>query len=107
LFTYFYTAVTFDPKNVAESLQRQGGFIPGIRPGTPTMEYLNRIVNRITLSGALFLGLVAVLPFIVQAITGIQALTIGGTGILIVVSVVIETMKQIEAQLVMRDYDGF
>jgi preprotein translocase subunit SecY len=107
LFTYFYTAVTFDPKNVAESLQRQGGFIPGIRPGAPTMEYLNRIVNRITLTGATFLGLVAVLPFIVQSITGIQALTIGGTGILIVVSVVIETMKQIEAQLVMRDYDGF
>ncbi len=106
-FTYFYTAVTFDPKNVAESLQRQGGFIPGIRPGIPTMEYLNRIVNRITLTGAIFLGLVAVLPFIVQGITGFQALTIGGTGILIVVSVVIETMKQIEAQLVMRDYEGF
>ncbi len=107
LFTYFYTAVTFDPKNVAESLQRQGGFVPGIRPGAPTMEYLNFIVNRITLTGALFLGLVAVLPFIAQGITGIRALTIGGTGVLIVVSVVIETMKQIEAQLVMRDYDGF
>ena len=107
LFTYFYTAVTFDPKNVAENLQRQGGFVPGIRPGAPTMEYLNYIVNRITLTGALFLGLVAVLPFVVQGITGIRALTIGGTGILIVVSVVIETMKQIEAQLVMRDYEGF
>ncbi|MDD3607571.1 MAG: preprotein translocase subunit SecY [Candidatus Moranbacteria bacterium] len=105
LFTYFYTAVTFDPKNISESLQRQGSFIPGIRPGIPTMEYLNFIVNRITLTGALFLGLVAVLPFIVQGITGIQTLTIGGTGILIVVSVVIETIKQIEAQLVMRDYD--
>jgi len=107
LFTYFYTAVTFDPKNVAENLQRQGGFVPGIRPGVPTMEYLNYIVNRITLSGALFLGLVAVLPFIVQGITGVRALTVGGTGILIVVSVVIETMKQIESQLVMRDYEGF
>lgn len=107
LFTYFYTAVTFDPKNVAENLQRQGGFVPGIRPGAPTMEYLNYIVNRITLSGALFLGLVAVLPFIVQGITGVRALTIGGTGILIVVSVVVETMKQIESQLVMRDYEGF
>lgn len=106
-FTYFYTAVTFDPKSVAESLQRQGGFIPGIRPGSPTMEYLNWIVNRITLTGAIFLGLVAVLPFIVQGITGIKTLTVGGTGILIVVSVVIETMKQIEAQLVMRDYEGF
>ncbi len=105
LFTYFYTAVTFDPKSVSENLQRQGSFIPGIRPGAPTMEYLNYIVNRITLSGALFLGLVAVLPFIIQGITGIQTLTIGGTGILIVVSVVIETIKQIEAQLVMRDYE--
>lgn len=107
LFTYFYTAVTFDPKSVSENLQRQGSFIPGIRPGAPTMEYLNFIVNRITLTGALFLGLVAVLPFIIQGITGIQTLTIGGTGILIVVSVVIETIKQLEAQLVMRDYDKF
>lgn len=106
-FTYFYTAVTFDPKNVAENLQKQGGFIPGIRPGVPTMEYLNFIVNRITLAGAFFLGVIAVLPFIVQGFTGMNNLTVGGTGILIVVSVVIETMKQLEAQLVMRDYDGF
>jgi preprotein translocase subunit SecY len=107
VFTFFYTAVTFDPKRVAENLQRQGGFIPGIRPGKPTMDYLNRIINRITLTGASFLGLVAVLPFIVQGITGIENMTIGGTGILIVVSVVLETMKQIEGQLVMRDYDEF
>ncbi len=107
LFTYFYTAVTFDPKNVAENLQRQGGFVPGIRPGVPTMEYLNHITNRITLSGAIFLGLVAILPFVVQGITGIRTLSIGGTSILIVVSVVLESMKQIEAQLVMRDYEGF
>jgi preprotein translocase subunit SecY len=107
LFTFFYTAVTFDPKKVAEGLQRQGGFVPGIRPGEPTMEYLNYITNRITLSGAIFLGLVAVLPFIVQGFSGIQTMTIGGTGILIVVSVVIETIKQAEAQLVMRDYDNF
>ncbi len=107
LFTYFYTAVTFDPKNVAENLQRQGSFVPGIRPGVPTMEYLNYIVNRITLTGALFLGLIAVLPFIVQGLTGVQTLTVGGTGILIVVSVVVETIKQIEAQMVMRDYDRF
>lgn len=105
LFTYFYTAVTFDPKAVAENLQRQGGFIPGIRPGMPTIEYLNGIVNRITLAGAMFLGLIAVLPFIVQGLTGMQTITIGGTGVLIVVSVVVETMKQIEAQLVMRDYE--
>jgi len=104
-FTYFYTAVTFNPQKVSENLQRQGGFISGIRPGAPTMEYLNRIVNRITLTGALFLGLVAVLPFIVQGMTGIQTITVGGTGILIVVSVVMETMKQIDGQLVMRDYD--
>lgn len=104
-FTYFYTAVTFNPQKVAENLQRQGGFISGIRPGTPTMEYLNFIVNRITLTGALFLGLVAVLPFIIQGLTGIQTITVGGTGILIVVSVVMETMKQVEGQLVMRDYD--
>lgn len=104
-FTFFYTAVTFDPKTVAENLQRQGGFIANIRPGEPTVKYLNYIVNRVTLSGAIFLGLIAVLPFIVQGITGIQTLTIGGTGILIVVSVVIEMVKQIEAQLVMRDYD--
>ncbi len=107
VFTYFYTAVTFDPKSIAENLQRQGGFIPGIRPGVPTMEYLNKISNRITLTGAIFLGVVAVLPFIVQNITGIKTLAIGGTGILIVVSVVIETIKQIEAQLIMRDYEGF
>jgi len=105
MFTYFYTAVTFDPKNVAEGLQRQGGFIPGIRPGVPTMEYLNKVVNRITLFGALFLGLVAVLPYIIQSMTKVSNLTIGGTGILIVVSVVVEIIKQIQAQLVMRDYD--
>lgn len=106
-FTFFYTSVTFDPKNIAESLQRQGGFVPGIRPGVPTMEYLNYVVNRVTTSGALFLGLVAVLPFIVQGLSGMKTLTVGGTGVLIVVSVVIETMKQVESQLVMRDYEGF
>jgi preprotein translocase subunit SecY len=106
-FTFFYTAVTFDPKSVAENLQRQGGFIANIRPGEPTVEYLNYITNRVTLSGALFLGFIAVLPFIVQGLTGIQTLTIGGTGVLIVVAVVIEIIKQVEAQLVMRNYDGF
>jgi len=105
-FTFFYTAVTFDPKSVAENLQRQGGFIANIRPGEPTIDYLNYIMNRVTLSGAIALGFIAVLPFIVQGMTGIQTLTIGGTGILIVVAVVIEVVKQIEAQLVMRDYDG-
>ncbi|MDD5489540.1 MAG: preprotein translocase subunit SecY [Candidatus Moranbacteria bacterium] len=107
LFTYFYTAVTFDPKNISENLQKQGGFVPGIRPGPATSEYLLRVLNRITLTGALFLGSIAVLPFVVQGVTNLKTLTIGGTGILIVVSVVIEIMKQIESQMIMRDYEGF
>lgn len=107
-FTYFYTAVTFNPKNVAENIQKQGGFIPGIRPGTETENYLRYILNRITLGGGIFLGLVAVLPFLVQfAVPDIQTLTIGGTSILIVISVVLETMKQINAQLLMRRYDQY
>lgn len=106
-FTYFYTAVTFNPQKIASEIQKYGGFIPGIRPGTPTVNYLNYILTRITLAGALFLGLVAVLPSVIKGITGISTLTIGGTSILIVVSVVLETVKQIEAQLVMRNYDGF
>lgn len=106
LFTYFYTAVTFDPKNISENLQKQGGFIPGIRPGKPTAEFLYRVLNRIILVGAIFLGVIAVLPFIVKSATGIEGLAIGGTGLLIVVSVVLETMKQVNAQLVMRDYEG-
>lgn len=107
LFTYFYTAVIFDPYKISENLQRQGGYIPGIRPGEHTAEYLGKIVNRIVLSGALFLGAIAVLPLIVQGMSNIQVMTIGGTSILIVVSVVIEMVKQIEGQLVMRDYEGF
>ena len=107
LFTYFYTAVVFDPVKIAENLQKQGGYIPGIRPGKTTSDYLYNIMNRITLTGSLFLGAIAVLPLIIQAFTGFQNLKIGGTSILIVVSVVIETIKQIESQLVMRDYEGF
>ena len=106
-FTYFYTAVVFDPNKIAENLQKNGGYVPGIRPGKNTAEYLYRIMNRVTLSGAVFLGLIAILPFIVQSFTSIGSVSIGGTGLLIVVSVVIETMKQIEGQLVMRDYEGF
>ena len=106
-FTYFYTAVVFDPNKISESLQKQGGYVPGIRPGKNTAEYLYRIMNRVTLSGSVFLGLIAILPFIVQSFTNIGQVSIGGTGLLIVVSVVIETMKQIEGQLVMRDYEGF
>lgn len=107
LFTYFYTAVVFDPNKISENLQKQGGYIPGIRPGEQTSEYLGRIISRITLSGALFLGAIAVLPLVVQSITGIAAMTVGGTSILIAVSVVIEMVKQIDSQLVMRDYDIF
>ncbi len=107
LFTYFYTAVVFDPVKISENLQKQGGYIPGIRPGKTTADHLYKIMNRITLAGALFLGAIAVLPFIVQGLTNIQTLRIGGTSVLIVVSVVIETIKQIEGQLVMRDYEGF
>lgn len=107
LFTYFYTAVVFDPNKISENLQKQGGYIPGIRPGNFTAEHLYKIMNRITLSGSMFLGLIAVLPLIIRGFTGIQAMTVGGTSILIVVSVVIETIKQIESQLVMRDYEGF
>lgn len=106
-FTYFYTAVVFDPNKISDNLQKQGGYVPGIRPGHSTAEYLHRVMNRVTLAGSLFLGSIAVLPIIIQGFTGIGALAIGGTSILIVVSVVIETVKQIESQLVMRDYEGF
>ena len=105
-FTYFYTEVIFHPDQVAENLQKQGGFIPGIRPGAHTVEYLKNTTNRIILAGALFLGLIAVLPMVMTSFIGIQSLAIGGTSLLIVVSVVIETVKQIDSQLTMRDYEG-
>jgi preprotein translocase subunit SecY len=107
-FTYFYTAFQFKPDQTADFLRKNGGFIPGIRPGRPTEEFLARITNRITLGGAVFLGTLAVLPIIVSAaIPGTAALQLGGTSILIVVTVVVETMKQLEAQMVMRRYEGF
>jgi preprotein translocase subunit SecY len=106
-FTYFYTAVVFNPKKIAEEIKKYGGFIPGIRPGEPTVLYLNRILNRITLVGAIFLGLIAILPSLAQGLTGIATMSIGGTGILIVVSVILETTKQLESMMVMRSYDGF
>lgn len=105
-FTYFYTAVIFHPDRVAENLQKQGGFIPGIRPGRQTAEYLGAVSNRIMLAGALFLGVIAVLPLIMQPIFNIHTLVIGGTSVLIVVAVVIESVKQIESQLAMREYEG-
>ncbi len=104
LFTYFYTAVTFDPKSISENIQKQGGYIPGIRPGQPTAQFLTHLLNRVTLVGAIFLGLIAVLPQIVRGATGITAFTVGGTSILIVVSVVLETMKAVDAQLSMYEY---
>ncbi len=107
-FTYFYTAFTFKPDETADQLRKNGGFIPGIRPGGPTRDYLARVVFRISIAGALFLGVIAVSPYIVSAILRTGAnLAIGGTALLIVVSVVVETMKQLEAQLMMRNYEGF
>jgi len=109
LFTYFYTAVTFDPKMIAENLQKMGGFIPGVRPGNSTSEFLKHILNRVLFTGAVFLGLIAVLPSIVAGLTGVTGFTflIGGTSLLIIVSVVLDTMRQINAQLQMREYDTF
>jgi preprotein translocase subunit SecY len=106
-FTYFYTAITFNPTKIAGEIQKYGGFIPGIRPGGPTAAYLNYILTRITMAGALFLGAIALLPTLARGITGVSNLLIGGTGVLIVVSVVLETVKKLEAQLVMRNYEGF
>jgi preprotein translocase subunit SecY len=106
-FTFFYTAFTFIPNDVADNIKRYGGFIPGIRPGRPTAEFLGRVVTRITLAGALFLGIIAVMPTVIGDLTGVQTLRLGGTSILIVVGVVVETMKQLEAQLLMRSYEGF
>ncbi len=103
-FTYFYTAITFEPDSVATNLQKNGAFIPGIRPGVSTTEYISKIVTRITLLGALFLGVVAVLPFIMQQITGLSTLAIGGTALLIVVSVVLDILKKIDGQISMRQY---
>lgn len=105
VFTYFYTAVTFDPKEISKNLQRAGGFITGVRPGESTATILSKIISRLTFSGALFLGLIAILPNVTQMITGITIFAIGGTAILIVVSVALETMKQINSQLTMREYE--
>ena len=109
LFTYFYTAVTFDPKTIAENLQKMGGFIPGVRPGKSTADFMNHILNRVLLIGAIFLGLIAILPSIVAGVTGVTGFTflVGGTSLLIVVSVVLDTMRQINSQLQMREYETF
>jgi len=106
-FTFFYTLVIFQQQNIAENLQKQGGFIPGIRPGRPTAEYLYKVLMRITLIGALFLGVIAVLPFLVRSATGVQTLSLEATAMLIVVGVGLDTMRQLESQLLMRHYRGF
>jgi preprotein translocase subunit SecY len=109
LFTFFYTAVTFDPKAISQNLQKMGGFVPGIRPGESTAKFMYFILNRVLLVGALFLGLIAVMPSIIQGATGVQQFNflIGGTSLLIIVSVVLETVRQIKAQLQMREYETF
>ena len=114
LFAFFYTMIVFQQQQLAENLQKNGGFIPGIRPGQPTQQYLNRVMLRITWGGALFLGTIAVLPFVLSQITGLQGLTFGsaslltmGTSLLIMVGVALDTMRQLEAQLLMRNYEGF
>ncbi|MHB1330430.1 MAG: preprotein translocase subunit SecY [Minisyncoccota bacterium] len=104
LFTYFYTAVTFDPEKISENLQKSGAFVPGVRPGEPTSSYISKVLTRLTLVGATFLGFVAVLPLLLRTITGIQSMAIGGTALLIVVTVVIDLMKKIDAQASVREY---
>ena len=106
-FTYFYTSIVFNPERIAENLQKNGGFIPGTRPGKQTISYLNFVLSRITLAGALFLGLIAVLPAVASNLVGIPDLVIGGTGILIVVAVILEMTRDMEAQLAMKRYDTF
>jgi len=107
IFTFFYTMVIFQQQNLAENLQRNGGFIPGIRPGRPTQDYLNRVIVRITWGGALFLGVIAILPYFVTQATDVRALTLSSTSLLIMVGVALDTMRQLEAQLLMRNYEGF
>ncbi|CAA9562741.1 MAG: Protein translocase subunit SecY [uncultured Thermomicrobiales bacterium] len=106
-FTYFYTMVVFQQQKIPENLQRQGAFVPGVRPGRNTAVYLQKVLNKITLIGALFLGLVAILPYVAAEITGVQTLLLSATSLLIVVGVAIDTMRQLEAQLLMRNYEGF
>jgi preprotein translocase subunit SecY len=103
-FTYFYTAVTFDPKQISENLQKNGAFIPGVRPGQSTSEYLAKIITRITFVGALFLAIIAVLPIVMQSLTGITSLALGGTALLIVVSVILDLARRIDAQISIREY---
>ncbi|HET9641564.1 MAG TPA: SecY family transport protein, partial [Candidatus Paceibacterota bacterium] len=104
LFTYFYTAVTFEPHRVAENLQKSGAFVPGVRPGRETEEYVGNVVNRVTLPGAVFLGLIAVMPSVIQGLTGVTTLVLGGTALLIVVQVALDLARKIDAQVSLREY---
>lgn len=106
-FTYFYTAVVFNPEKIADEIKKHGGFIPGVRPGKATSVYLSQILNRITLAGAFFLGIVAVMPSVISGFSGITTLSVGGTGILIVISVVLEILRSVESQMVMHNYNKF
>ena len=106
-FTFFYTIIVFQQQNLADNLQKSSGFVPGIRPGKPTQDYLNRVIVRITWGGAIFLGFVAILPFFATQITDIRALQLSSASLLIMVGVALDTMRQLEAQLLMRRYEGF
>jgi preprotein translocase subunit SecY len=106
-FTYFYTAVTFNPFDIADNIKKQGGYVPGIRPGKPTVDYFTRIMNRLTLFGGIFLAIIAIIPIIVGNFMGGVNMQFGGTSLLIVVGVALETVKQLESQLTMRNYQGF
>ena len=105
-FTYYYTAITFNPMEVADNMKANGGFIPGIRPGRPTVEYLSKVMTRITFAGAVFLAVIATLPAIISNFTSLD-IHFGGTSLLIAVGVALDTMKQLESQLMMRNYQGF
>jgi preprotein translocase subunit SecY len=107
IFTFFYTLIVFNQQNLAENLQRNGGFVLGIRPGRPTQDYLNRVIVRITMGGALFLGFIAVVPYLASLVTGVQAISLSSTSLLIMVGVGLDTLRQLEAQLLMRNYEGF
>ena len=107
IFTFFYTLVVFNQQNLAEGLQRNGGFVLGIRPGRPTQDYLNRVIVRITMGGALFLGFIAIVPYLASLVTGVQAISLSSTSLLIMVGVGLATLRQLEAQLMMRNYEGF
>ncbi|MFN3699561.1 MAG: preprotein translocase subunit SecY [Dictyoglomus sp.] len=106
-FTYFYSSIVFDPSDLAENFKKYGGFIPGVRPGKPTEEYLSRTLNRLNFFGGIFLGLIALLPTFIERITGVTEFQLGGTSILIMVGVILETIKSLEAQMIMKSYEGF